>query len=405
MGAEMRWALGVVCISLACGKVPGSLPQLDSGMTVEADAGSLDAGPPRADSGAPADAGSQGPVPAWLLGVAVDQWKELPNSSMSLAPVGMTVPGTNASGRMNAWNGYVAKGTDIFSVRQGGHTDYYGNEVLKFDLGSDAPHWAMIKNASTYSAGLIIDNTSRYADLAPASVHGYAHQRYIAQRDWVISVGSTAVPLNGGSPAECVAYDVANNAYLPAGSMPDAMPMSIADHAVWDDPVTGNVFHNYARTINRWNQATNTWSFNVASMADNYGIPGVACTDTTRRRALILGGDPLAKAPYLYDLASDTPSKVTVTGDLTPTNRSHFGMTYSPVTDRFYVMLGEAGGGGLYEIHPTTFNCSVKVTTGGAGMAPDWGNGVYTRFIYIASLGGIVYFPQYTSNAWFLRLH
>ncbi len=380
---------------------------VDAGLV---DAGTTDAGLPDAsvrDSGV-RDAGSvvraDAGFPAWLVGVAVDEWKEIPNSSMSVVPAGMPAAGTNPAYRMDAWNGYALKGTDVFSVRQGGHGDYFGNEVLRFDLGSDSPHWEMIKGSSPET--VVTDNSSRYTDGSPAAVHGYHSQRYVAQRDWVMSVGTTAMSRLGGTNSDCVVYDVQSNSYLPRDTVPDMPPVVLAEFGVWDDPETGDLYQTGGYQIHRWNQATNTWTVNLASVPDFYGFASVCCTDTTRRRALLLAGDPAKRTPQLFTFATAQAESVTPTGDLTVVNSGgHYGMVYSPVTDRFYAMTGGEAGAGLFEIHPTTFAIAPKVTSGGAQLPASNPTGVFTKFLYVRSLGGIVYFPKYSANAWFLRLH
>ena len=344
------------------------------------------------------------PTPSWLQGVAVNQWIEIPNSSMSTVPAGMPASGTAPSSRMDAWNGYALKGTDVYSVRQGGHGDYYGNEVIRFNAASNTPGWSMIKNSSPESA--VTDDSSRYSDGSPAAVHGYHSQRYVPQRDWVLSVGSTAISRLGGTKSDCVVYNVATNAYMPVGTVPDMPAMILAEQGIWDDPLTGDIYHTAGRVINRWNQKTNTWSLRVTEVQNFYGFASVCCTDTTRRRALLLAGDPAARVPQLFTFATQTAQDISCSGDTTIVNSTgHYGMVFCPTTDRFYAMTGGAGSTGLYEINPTTWVISAKTTSGGSQMPAAATTGVFTRFLYVQQLGGIIYFPRYSANAWFLRLH
>jgi hypothetical protein len=345
-------------------------------------------------------------VPAWLDGVAVGHWVEIPDSAMAGSysrPVPNGIVGPRS--RMDAWCGLVSKGTDFYSVRNGGHTDYWGNEVMRFRLASDQPTWEMVKPSSSFvpAAG---DSNSRYGDGTPASSHSYAHHRYVRERDWFVSVGNTAVANNGGSPNECVVYDIASNDWMPVGTMPDCMPVVIANHAIWQDPARGDIYQCRARTVNRWNQATNTWTFNINDFTNQYGIAGVGCTDAYRRRALVFGNSGGgANKTILYGLDANTWVEQPIAGDQTLVGNAYFGLVFCPVTDRYYAMTGEADGGGLFEIHPTSFVCAPKPAAGASGMAADAGNGVYTRFQYVPELGGLVHFPRHSSNAWFLRLH
>jgi hypothetical protein len=321
---------------------------------------------------------------------------------MSAAPVGMVAQGTNPASRMDAWNGFALKGTDVYCVRQGGHSDYFGNEVLRINLATDAPAWTMIK-ASTPNPSVVTDNNSRYTDGTPSAVHGYYTQRYIPQRNWVFSCGTTAMSLQGGTNGDCVIYDISTNTYLPPGTVPTLNVGLLPGFGVWDDPMTGNVYQVGGYQVNRWNQATNNWTMGVGSLPKLYGFPSVACFDSTRRRGFILAGDSGARQPYLFDVTTNTTIPVNPTGDLTVVNSNGgFGITYCPATDRFYAMVGNSGAD-LYEINPTTFAIGTKATIG--TPPPTTGNGVWGRFHYVAELGGIIYFPRYAANAWFLRLH
>lgn len=323
---------------------------------------------------------------------------------MSMAPVGMAAAGTAPSSRMDAWNGYALKGTDVYSVRQGGHGDYFGNEVLRFNAASDSPAWTMIKGSSPES--VVTDNSSRYTDGSPSAVHGYHSQRYVPQRNWVLSVGTTAMSRQGGTNSDCVVYDIASNTYLPRGTVPDMPAMILAEQGIWDDPATGDIYHTAGYVINRWNQATNTWSLRVAEVPTFYGFASVCCTDTTRRRALLLAGDPAARVPQVFTFATQSAQSISPTGDTSIVNSNgHYGMTYCPVTDRFYAMTGGVASAGLFEINPVTWAISAKATAGGNAMPAAASTGVFTRFLYVAQLGGILYFPRYSANAWFLRLH
>jgi hypothetical protein len=349
---------------------------------------------------------SRSGIPDWLDGADVGSWVEIPDSAMEgsyfrPAPNGIVGP----RARMDAWCGLVSKGTDFYSVRNGGHGDYWGNEVMRFRLASNQPKWEMVKPSSMFVPA-VSDSNSRYGDGTPASSHSYAHHRYVRERNWFVSVGNTAVANNGGSPNECVVYDIATNAWMPVGTMPDCMPVVIANHAIWQDPAQGDIYQCYARLVNRWNQATNTWTFNLNEFTNQYGIAGVGCTDAYRRRALVFGnsgGD--ANKTILYNLDANTWAEQPIVGDQTLVGNAYFGLVFCPVTDRYYAMTGGADGAGLFEIHPTTFACAPKVAAGASGMAADAGAGVYTRFQYVPELGGLVYFPRHSSNAWFLRLH
>jgi len=219
------------------------------------------------------------------------------------------------------------------------------------------------------------------------------------------------VPLNGGSAPDMMVYDVGTNAYLPQGTIQATQALAAAEFPVWTDPVNGDLYYVLGWTAHRWNQASNTWNHGISFVGNYYGVAGVCCVDTTRRRALLLAGDPGGRVPTVYDMAAGAAANITMTGSTAlSSSAGHFGMVFCPTTDRFYAMVGTAANGAdLYEVNPTTWAVSTKATTGGTGMAVAENgvdiHGVFGRIHYVAELGGILYFPQYTSNAWFLRLH
>jgi hypothetical protein len=78
-------------------------------------------------------------------------------------------------------------------------------------------------------------------------------------------------------------------------------------------------------------------------------------------------------------------------------------MFYVPAFDRFLVRKAGAGAT-VYMIDPENFEVTTLATTGGDSI-PATQNGPYNKFLYAPRLGGAVYVPSYSGNAWFLRLH
>jgi hypothetical protein len=78
-------------------------------------------------------------------------------------------------------------------------------------------------------------------------------------------------------------------------------------------------------------------------------------------------------------------------------------LVYVPALDIF-LARGEAAGGTIYQINPSTFVATTFVTAGVASV-PSTINGPYNKFLYVPRLRGAVYVPSHDDNAWFLRLH
>lgn len=77
------------------------------------------------------------------------------------------------------------------------------------------------------------------------------------------------------------------------------------------------------------------------------------------------------------------------------------GMIYEPILDKYLFTKGSTNPV-IYRIDPETFYVDTLTSTGGAAI-PSTTNGVWTRFLFVPQLKGIVYFPTYDGNFWFLR--
>lgn len=346
--------------------------------------------------------------PAWRAGVAPGNWINVSGTNQSAVPASMGTPNgsTGPSARTEAWSGYALRGTQVHCIRQGGHHDYYGNEVLVCDLGADSPAWTL-KLASSPSSAVPgssgVFNT--YSDGRPAAIHGYYTQQYVPQTDRFISIGSSGIPIDGAQSPTCVVYDPAGNAYLAAGTMPDVPSALIeSEWAAWLDPATGNAYSMDNYSVWKWTRTTNTWA-NVATGSNLKGNGATAVVDTSRNRALIFSGNSSDIGPCLFDLGANTFSTPTITGSSSVLANLQQGAAYCPTTDLFYLRpLGS--GGGIYTVSPAGSTLAVTaVTPAGGGSIPAAVNGVYTRWLYIPALGGIAYWPTASSNCWFLTLH
>ncbi len=157
----------------------------DAGVSAGGDGGKADGGV--IDAGAPTDAGVMAHQPSWNTGQAVNEWREIAGSSMNLsAPThtALTLSGGSAvvgpSSRMDAWCGLSidTRSSWVWSAANGGHGDYYGNEVVKLDLMADAPAWVEWFAGSN---GKVVDNSTtpgtaslaRYQDGLPCSCHSF----------------------------------------------------------------------------------------------------------------------------------------------------------------------------------------------------------------------------------------
>jgi hypothetical protein len=77
-------------------------------------------------------------------------------------------------------------------------------------------------------------------------------------------------------------------------------------------------------------------------------------------------------------------------------------MVYVPAIDSYLIRLAAAGGA-VYQVQAATFNVTTFATVGGT-FIPGTQNGPFNRFLYVPRLGGCIYVPSYSGNAWFLKV-
>ncbi len=378
-------------------------------------------------------------LPAWRAGQAVNEWREIPGSAMALSVPSNVARQTNGVkaavgpvSRLNAWCGLSidTRSSSVWSLANGGHGDYFGNEVLKIDLMADRPAWV---EWFAGSSGDVVDavtpgtdpSHARYKDGLPCSVHSYYGQQFIERHNRAVRLGGSTAPI--GSAFENVeAFDVTavkgTNAWAAAGTygfclggLNGGWTPAIAWGAC-KDPVTENLYVVIAPSVRRFTPSPTsvggTWSV-LGPLPRELNSGGMAATavDTRRNRLLwIKGYGP--NQPYTCDLASGAwtaqthpPSEAKTALDAL---KPSLGMVYVPQLDAFLVRANAAGGQVL-KIDAGTFVVSWLVSSGGDGVAQaqelSREENIYNRWLYVPALQGVVYFARSENNAWFLRLY
>jgi hypothetical protein len=169
--------------------------------------------------------------------------------------------------------------------------------------------------------------------------------------------------------------------------------------------------------------AGGTWStLGGTPPAGFTGYLAATAYDTRRGRILVakggVGYPSVGNTRYFtFDAATGAYAERSLSGGeaLAALNAaaSCVGMAYVPALDAYVVRLGTAGGA-VYMIDANTFAVTALVAGGGAAIpaaADVNGDGVrqyenvFRRWLFVPSLGGMVFFPHYTANAWFVRLY
>lgn len=340
-------------------------------------------------------------MPAWRQGAAVGEWRQIPNSALSAAPMAVQSEGaTGPISKVIAWTGFTidTRDSSVYSAANGGHMDYAGNEVNRLRLSDNAPAWSEPRAATAPSQVTI--SSTHYADGRPTARHTYYGTTLNEVRGRIMLIGGARYG-NGVQLLNTDGFNLSSNDWDPAGTFPNSFDEITRSDAmaVADNKSTGDLYVFAQWNVLRWSNATNTWS-RALTNTRVYGHGAAAAMDTRRNRVFVLGGQGGDMA--FYDPAANTLQTVSLSGPYASSAPgTGAGMVYDVNLDAFLVR--QAGGGGaVYRIDAQTLNVDLLATSGGASI-PGSSNNVYTRFLYAPKLKGIVYFPSYGTNGWFLR--
>lgn len=347
-------------------------------------------------------------VPTWRVNQSVNEWREIAGSAMSNFPPAVN-PGRAAGGpyaKIDTWCGLCidTRSNEVWSLANGGHNDYHGNEVMKFTLGANSPVWVEVTPSNTAAQFTIPWNAERYSNDKPTSSHSYGLHAMIETRNRAIRFGNGSGASIGNGFGAVDGFNVLTatgiDGWDSSSTYPN-LPVGATGQSAIKDPLTEDVYVLYNNNnLYKWTNATNTWS--------NLGTPPSPVTgyyvsvafDSTRRRIFFYG----FTTNHTYDVTTSTWAVRTVTGAAVAAPEQG-GMTYIASADAFYHRQKDVSGGAVTRIDASTFAATSLTTTGGSGVVATAGTGIYNRWLYAPTLGGIVYFPRYTSNAWFLRIH
>lgn len=332
------------------------------------------------------------------------------------------------SSKMDAWCGLAldTRSNTLWSLANGGHSNYRGNEVMKFELGADAPHWVEMLASTASPAPLELP---RYSDGRPASCHTYSSHQFIERHNRAMRVGAQAVAgANAPSFWDVDGYDctapAGTNGWAAQYTYDSILPATgIAGSNAWPtvkNPTTEEIYvfinNNYVRKMTPASSGIGGKWVNVHAGA----IPvsfynGTAAYDTARNRIFVLhGGYVTCDSCHTFDTATGLFTAQTLTGG-TPKSeldaaKGCLGLVYVPQLDAYLARVRGAGAK-VYRIDAGTFAVTALATTGGAAVPAgafiddtQYEN-IYNRWLFVPSLQGIVYFPSYNANAWFLRTH
>jgi hypothetical protein len=366
----------------------GAVSSPDAGLPSDGGILPADAGEPPVDAG----------LPAWLRGVAVGQWVE--------------IPGTAGAGGApaDAYSGVALKDatSELLVAAAGGHGDSSDNRTVSIRLDQDAPRW-VVRSPPSPTTGM---DLAYNADGQPASMHTYSSTHYSAKVDRVMRVRPRFTFPSANDINTNDGFHLATNRWDGAGVHPLAMlgygMVSDGDGNVWT-----SAFEKYDPETKQWTRPITTRT--------QASVRFPAAYDSRRRQLFTLQwGDGQGFNSGLS--ASRVPVDGTAQLEVTFTpgpgltqwladQPAYAGMDYDPVNDEFLFYAGGSWAGALtphpervFAITPSAsgpWTLSVKPVTGVPAVVA--GAGVQNRFRYVPALGGFVLLARTNAPLWFLR--
>ena len=342
-------------------------------------------------------------MPTWRQGIALGEWRQIAGTSLSNAPMAVkTYPTIGVEGpeaKVTSWNGYAfdSRDSSVYSVANGGHHAYAGNEVDRIKLSDNKPTWSEPRAATPTSN--VIENSEYYADGAPTSRHTY-YGSIINEKLNRAMLLNGAQYGNGYGVLSVDGFNLASNQWDPAGTYTRTPgPLKTTPGAAMAlHKASGDIYAFGWSEMYRWNSATNAWTTKSVPFNGQYSASAV---DTKRNRILLVGGDKNIQATY--DIATGLMQSVTLSGsEAGSVSGQGNGMVYDPLQDAFLLRKEDAGAD-VYRINAQTLSVDKQPASAAGAQIPAAPRGVWSRFIYLPALKGVVFFPVYDGDMWFLR--
>src|SRR5262249_6496056 len=147
------------------------------------------------------------------------------------------------------------------------HSDYAGNEVYAFNLGTLS--WTEVTNPSSTAGG---DNNGVLSDGTPVSRHTYDGITFISGTNQMFETSGADAP-TGGSDGNAWLFDPTTKTWQKAASNP---AISAYGDITQYDPASGHVFevNNLVGGLQDYNPTTNTWTSHGSQGLADYHMSG-----------------------------------------------------------------------------------------------------------------------------------
>ena len=334
-----------------------------------------------------------GAVPAWFSALSHKQWATPVSNWLGASGViPSPLPGGN-TGHLSVVGAWCGMGVDptrktLFMLHNGGHNDYYGNEVYSCDLSLSSPVWVRRRDPSTPTGS---GNISSFADGTPCSDHT-TNLHVSAEGRWFTPGMSSTNYVGSANYNQWWEYLPTTDAWVNLGSSHAGNGLSVAGLALWDSVDRQIlVFHNNNTSPSVEFQSIDDMSgsaalTNTQPLATGGGMMG--SIDTTNRIVLIRWNSTY----YYLKLTNNTTkqaawSSVSVSGTEPPNT---YQMHWHAPSGAF---LSWDGSSGISKLTPTVsggnYTSAVWSTVSGfTGSAPSSSSTLmYNKINIISDMG------------------
>ena len=342
-----------------------------------------------------------GTAPAWYTAMQDATWGTVAATANVAAVAPSPSPGGDGqAGVMTAWCGGSVDTLrqELVLPAQGGHTDYFGNEVYTLALNTASPAWARVTNPR-YAFGS--DALQAMDDGSPRSNHGNSQLCYAANvdRTFIAPLNYTS-PL-GYSSEQVYAFNRAGGAWELKAACPNNYGSgSGTDGGAVYDPVAQVLWLIGAQSdssVDKYDPVANTHTLTNVSLWSGYS--GTLAISPSRRLLVYISGSAVGqngtfKWLDLTNITAGWRSPAAVTGNA-PTGYGP-GLVWHDASGSFLGWNGTPATTTIKKLTPPatpatgTWAWTDTAPASGNSVTPtaSQANGTFGRFNIVANLGG-----------------
>lgn len=373
-------------------------------------------------------------APAWLNGVAVNEWCAIPGTALSAGTdlsaqiaAGLTDTSLKSIGFGHPRRGIMdfsggtlkSSGSEMLIFGGGGAGAWAGNDVRGLRLEDNVPRWHTVVNPAPSSAvwpkGASAP-TAYMKDGTPNARHSYWQPQFVDSTDTFMTFGCANEWQMDAIETNDVNSVPLHGAWKPAGSHPD-IPAKRGYDGSWvcRHPATGQIYAATQFTVQRFDPAANAWQM-VVNHGGSAGVDrGVGAIDPLRNILLRIGSaksDTVHNAPVTIDLATGAWTDAAFSGPFASAIATYtysVGLVYDIVLKKFLLFQDD---GFIYTItfvskSEWSVDClaltGISPVAGASGVHSGGPCAVWGRMQYVPNLRGVCIIQAYNKPAYFVR--